>query len=165
MLFKHDANECCSLLILRNFGEETPTYDDDSPFTVSPCAIDFRQFVERLRQKVNEFNYKKNNKSIVTNASRFEKSAIIQATTCSTQPKAEGFLREFGFQQFGPVAKEKHKKTELSVWLMTVADFKSKLAEHEASLDITPPAIYEGDTFPYFTTDPEEFLGASYSVS
>lgn len=142
MDFCQDTNGCCTLLILKDFGEETPTYAPPEMKKESPCAKDFRQFVARLRKKVNEFNKYKKEDSYMADAV-LQNRAIIQSTTCSTQPIVEGFLTEFGFQRFGPIEKKKHKETELSVWLITVKDFMDRLCTLEEELNITEKEVAE----------------------
>lgn len=142
MEFVQDLNGCCTLMVLRNFGEETPTYDPPEMYKESPCAKDFRQFVTRLRKKVNDFNKYKKEDSLMENAV-FQNRAAVQATTCSTQPIVEGFLSEFGFQRFGPFSKKKHKETEMSVWLISMENFMKRLCDLEKELDITEKEVAE----------------------
>lgn len=148
MKFKYDANGTCSLLILSDFGEEAPTYDDDTHNRKSPCAKDFKQFVGRLRQKVNSFNEGKLPDNITTSKCTFDGFATIQATTASIQPLAEEWLERFGFERFGPTAKRKHQYTKLSIWLMPVSTFLETLTAWEKELDIQP-----GETEPEIFTE------------
>lgn len=135
MKLREDSN-CCTLLWLQNFGEAQPENVPGGLFADNVCAENFEQFVERLQYKINAYNADKD----VTNIGLmpFECRALICATTCSTQPVVEGYLKQFGFEQYGPYEKKKHDHTELSMWLMPIPLFVTTLREWDEKFGLNP---------------------------
>lgn len=125
---------CCTHLILAGFGEETVQWDD-AMNKESPCAKDFKEFVQRLVTKVDSFA--DDNEDYQSHLGRYVEIsdlAVITATTLDTQPIAAGFLKQFGFKSHGPCKREKYSQGKLTLWFLSVEQFLKKLAQHQKEL-------------------------------
>lgn len=133
MYFAQD-DECCTQVVLTDFGEETVTYNDQIGKKYSPCAPDFPEFVKRLRTKVNAYNANVSYDWGICKKPTLDTLAIITATTLDTQPIAEGFLKQFGFRKYGPITRTKYSIGQISLWFLSVPVFFKKLKKHEKRL-------------------------------
>lgn len=122
---EHDS--VCTVLELCGFGEEyVGAFEEELSYDKIPdiesLKAHLRYCVEEHDEEYKEYGDDWSNKSV-------HRVALITAYTVHTQPSAEGFLRELGFTQVGPIKKLKHPSTELSMWHMTATDFLAAIKE------------------------------------
>lgn len=126
-LERNTEHYVCTALVLSGFGERTVDGNDEIGESVGH-APNLGAFKAHLRYCVEQHD-----ENVINPAPYFDDSvhrtAVIQAYTIHTQPVSEGYLKELGFQQFGPVEKEKHPASKLSVWLIRTQDFLEAIKE------------------------------------
>ncbi len=130
MIFVEDTNtSTCTRLFLRDFGEEVPTFDDHEMHKADGDGLPFEEFKKQLVKMCETFDKSKAGMRDPKYAWKTHsvklvpKLAVIEATTCNSQPVAERNLKELGFIQIGPFQKHKHNNTTLSVWIMQAEEF------------------------------------------
>lgn len=123
---KNNENYVCTALTLSGFSEQTVD-DNDELGESKGYAPDLESFKAHLRYCVEQHDDGADDDPYYDDS--VHRVAVIQAYTVHTQPVSEGYLEALGFQRFGPVEKEKHPATKLSVWLIRATDFLENIKE------------------------------------
>lgn len=119
----------CTVLELVGFGETTEGADDVIYNNeVIPSLDEFKAHLRYCVEQHDDYFNDEYDEDDWANKS-VHRTALITAYTVHTQPVAEGFLRELGFNQVGPISKAKHPTTKLSLWTMPSLDFLEAIKE------------------------------------
>lgn len=121
----------CSILELRNFGENVPSVNTHTPWgDKNNHAGTIGEFKAHLRFCVEQHDkrYKDTREDCWTNKS-VHRTAMIVAYTSDYQVVSESYLRELGFDSFGPVEKLKHPDSKLTLWFIQSPKFLENIKE------------------------------------
>lgn len=129
-----DGNGVCSKLILKEWGEQGPSYAVDSYTGMKEDhATDLSELKAHLRFCVEQWDKQwdayKGSYYLLSQNKSVHRVAVIEATTCSLQPMANKYLKELGFKKFGGCKKLKHPETKLYVWLIRADKFLEAIKE------------------------------------
>lgn len=120
MDFCCDENGVCTKRILSGFKETQSTDNYGSYHDYGPVAESLEGFKKKILEAISgHYEYVGMDEDVF----RLCNQAVVEATTSSRQPIAEGYLRELGFQQVGPFPSKKYPDSQVSVWLMGAEEF------------------------------------------